>query len=141
MLGSQPSVADDLKTECPEPAFPNRCYVVGMSPGDKAPIAGDLLSVEMAIKMAQSAANVEERIKIEVAKTSSTAKADRERDQKVHEAEPEAKDDRISFLEDAAERSADRSIFQHPAAWFLYGVGITVLIVAIVEHRPQPSDG
>lgn len=102
-------------------------------------MAGDLFSIEMAVNMAQRAQNVDERIKLAVAKTSSTAKADQERDEKIHKAELKAKDDQIVFLEGQVERFWWESPAWLPVA-FLTGVAATIAIVAVVEHRPQPSD-
>ena len=103
-------------------------------------MAGDLFSVDMAIKMAQKAEGVGERIRIEVAKTSSIARADRERDEKVWTAKLEAKDSQIEFLESKLNPSVWAEIIGHPALWFLAGVAVTIGIVAVVEHRPQPVD-
>ena len=97
--------------ECPDPAFPSRCFAVGVKAGAPAPMAGDLFTVDLAIHLNQQAAHCEDRIDAAVTATVAAKNADAKHVRAVLDA-----DRRVVEVErDAYKREAERPFIEHPA--------------------------
>lgn len=98
----------ESEIEC-APDFPTRC-AASIQSGDPAPFDGQVLTPDMAIFLGQSANACGERIAAEVARTSSTAKADRARDLAIVLADMRV----VEVERDAYKRAASVPLIEKP---------------------------
>lgn len=92
--------------------WPTRCSAP-LETGDKAPFAGQLVTPDLAIHLGLSTEHCDRRIAIEVSRTSSIAKADKERDAKVAAADLRAAQAETEMWKKAAE-DAEPKFYERP---------------------------
>jgi len=127
------------ETFCNE-LFPERCSTE-LRPNEKAPFHGVLVTPELGAYYHTASRGCDKRISLAVARTSSTAAADRERDRKIA-----AADLKVSRAEgyregyDAGYEAGTPAWYAHPVVVTIAAVAATIGVFVVVKKVDRASD-
>lgn len=130
-------VVHDARAAC-DPKKPEHCAEY-LNAGDPAPFTGIIQTVPMALAIGQKASSCPERIRLEVARTSSIARVNREADRRVADVELEGEKRVTQIWKDQAEEN-EPGFWDHPATWFVVGVVATVGMYWLVRGTDEGAN-
>jgi hypothetical protein len=130
--------SDLTEVECAD-GWPARCSVEILA-GEKARFDGQLFTPDMAIYLGQSTNACDERIKAEVARTSSTAKEDQKRDIAIINADHKAEKRVLEVERDAYKEAADRSFLEYPVVVSIVTAAVLIGLFVTVKKIDRTTE-